>query len=208
MKTGYKLLKRLIDLTIAALFLILFLPLFLIIAILIKLDSAGPVIFVQKRIGKDGKPFNLYKFRTMKTDTDPYGFSPKSFDDPRITRIGKLLRKYSLDELPQLINIIKGDMSLVGPRPLLPWQYERWTEEQKKRCKVLPGLTGWAQIKGRAALTHEDKIELDLWYVKNASLLLDLKIMLLTIIKVLKGEDTLEQKYSKYEQCNQHNHTQ
>ncbi len=193
----YRIIKRIIDIIGSAIGLILFFPLMVIIAILIKLDSKGPVIFVQKRIGKDGKAFNLYKFRTMRTDVDPYGFSPKDFDDPRITRVGRSLRKYSLDELPQLINVIKGDMSLVGPRPLLPWQYEKWTPYQRRRCEVKPGLTGWAQVKGRASLTHEDKIELDIWYVDNANLLLDFKIILMTIVKVFKGEDILEVKYSK-----------
>ncbi len=201
-KTFYNIIKRIIDVIGAFLALILFAPLMLIIAIFIKFDSKGPAVFVQERTGKDGKLFKFYKFRTMRTDVDPYGFSPKNFDDPRITRIGKFLRKYSLDELPQLINVLKGDMSLVGPRPLLPWQYEKWTEHQKSRCRVKPGLTGWAQIKGRASLTHEDKIELDIWYVENADLWLDIKIIFLTFVKVLKGEDILEKKYSKHESEN------
>ena len=201
-KIFYNAIKRITDIIGALLALIIFSPIMLIIAILIKLDSKGPAIFVQDRIGKDGKAFRFYKFRTMRTDTDPYGFSPKEFDDPRITRLGKFLRKYSLDELPQLFNVLKGDMSLVGPRPLLPWQYEKWTEYQRQRCNVKPGLTGWAQVKGRASLTHEDKIELDIWYVKNANFWLDIKIILMTLIKVLKTEDILEKQYSKSENEN------
>ncbi len=193
----YKIIKRIIDIVGAIVGLILFAPLMLILAIIIKLDSQGPAIFCQERVGKDGKKFKFYKFRTMRTDVDPYGFSPKDFGDPRITRIGKFLRKYSLDELPQLINVLKGDMSLVGPRPLLPWQYKKWTEHQRRRCLVKPGLTGWAQVKGRASLTHEDKIELDIWYVENAGFWLDIKIIFLTLGRVIKGEDILEKKYSK-----------
>ncbi len=198
-KILYNFVKRTIDVISALIALILLAPIMLIIAIIIKLDSKGSAIFVQDRVGKNGKIFKFYKFRTMRVDVDPYGFSPKDFNDPRITRIGKFLRRFSLDELPQFINVLKGDMSLVGPRPLLPWQYEKWTEHQKRRCEVKPGLTGWAQVKGRASLTHEDKIELDIWYVDNANLWLDIKIILMTFIRVIKGEDILEKKYSKNE---------
>jgi sugar transferase EpsL len=192
----YRLIRRIIDVIVAVVGLVIAAPVMGIISLWIKHDSSGPAIFCQQRIGLGGKPFTFYKFRTMRTDTDPYGFSPNREDDPRVTKSGRFLRKYSLDELPQLINILKGDMTLIGPRPLLPWQYEKWTDHQRRRCEVRPGLTGWAQVMGRGAVTHEDKIELDLWYIDHASLLLDIKILYLTLIKVLRGEDTLELQYS------------
>lgn len=192
----YQFLKRIFDILGALVGLVLLAPLMILIALIIKIDSKGSAVFVQDRIGKFGKPFRFYKFRTMRTNVDPYGFSPKDHSDPRITRIGGFLRRTSLDELPQLWNVLKGNMSMVGPRPLLPWQYEKWTDHQKRRCEVKPGLTGWAQIKGRGSLTHEDKIDLDIWYVENANLLLDAKIILLTLIKVIKSENVLEERYS------------
>ncbi|NLE30228.1 MAG: sugar transferase [Phycisphaerae bacterium] len=193
----YGLIRRSLDIFVSATGLLIFLPLMAAIAVWIRIDSPGAVIFRQNRVGFRGKVFTLYKFRTMRTDTDPYGFSPKDENDPRVTASGRFLRRYSLDELPQLVNVLRGQMTLVGPRPLLPWQYERWTDRQKKRCDVKPGLTGWAQIRGRGALTHEDKIELDLWYIEHASLMLDLKILWETIFRVLRSEDVLEVKYSK-----------
>ncbi len=193
----YRFLKRILDFFTAVVGLVILAPLMLLIALMVRIDSRGPAIFVQDRIGKFGKPFRFYKFRTMRTEVDPYGFSPKDHRDPRITRIGGFLRKTSLDELPQLWNVIRGNMSMVGPRPLLPWQYEKWTEYQRRRCEVKPGLTGWAQIKGRGSLTHEDKIDLDIWYVENANLLLDAKIIFLTVVKVVKSEGILEEEYSR-----------
>jgi len=193
----YLRLKRVIDILAAGLAIAVLAPLMALIALAIRRSSPGPAVFRQTRIGKNGKPFTLLKFRTMRTDTDPYGFSPKDDSDPRVTTIGKFLRRYSLDELPQLVNVIKGQMTLVGPRPLLPWQYEQWTDRQKRRCEVKPGLTGWAQISGRGSLTHEEKIELDIWYVDHATLALDIKILALTVVKVLRGEDTLEVQYSR-----------
>jgi|WetSurMetagenome_2_1015567.scaffolds.fasta_scaffold269676_2 lipopolysaccharide/colanic/teichoic acid biosynthesis glycosyltransferase len=196
---GYQAIKRVIDLLAAGLGLIILAPLIAGILLAIKLGSAGPAIFCQNRAGKNGKIFTLYKFRTMRTDTDPYGFSPKDESDPRVTKIGKILRKYSLDELPQLVNVLMGKMTLVGPRPLLPWQYDQWTDRQKRRCEVKPGLTGWAQVQGRGALTHEDKIELDLWYIDHLSPWVDLKILAQTAGQVLRGQDTLEVQYSKHD---------
>ncbi len=193
----YGLIRRSLDIFVSATGLLIFLPLMAAIAVWIRIDSPGAVIFRQNRVGFRGKVFTLYKFRTMRTDTDPYGFSPKDENDSRVTASGRFLRRYSLDELPQLVNVLRGQMTLVGPRPLLEWQYERWTDRQKKRCDVKPGLTGWAQIRGRGALTHEDKIELDLWYIEHASLMLDLKILWETIFRVLRSEDVLEVKYSK-----------
>ncbi len=191
--------KRVIDVLVSSVALVILSPLMAMIALAIRWSSPGPAVFRQNRVGKIGKIFTLYKFRTMRTDTDPYGFSPKDDSDPRVTKVGKILRKYSLDELPQLVNVLKGQMTLIGPRPLLPWQYEQWTDRQKRRCEVKPGLTGWAQVQGRGALTHEDKIELDLWYVDHYSPTLDLKILAKTFGKVLRGQDTLEVQYSKSE---------
>lgn len=192
--------KRPVDFLLALLGLILLSPFMIGLALAIRLTSPGPAVFRQNRVGKDGRQFTFYKFRTMRADVDPYGHSPNDEADPRVTPIGRFLRKYSLDELPQLINVLKGDMALIGPRPLLPWQYEQWTDHQKRRCDVKPGLTGWAQVRGRGSLTHEDKIELDIWYVDHAGPWLDLKILVLTFIKVFRGEDILEQNYSRADQ--------
>ena len=175
------------------------LPVFAVIAIALRVSSKGPAIFRQERAGKDGKPFMFYKFRTMKIDADPFGASPKSGDDPRLTKIGKFLREYSLDELPQLFNIIKGDMSIVGPRPLYVSQMAEWNERQRKRLLVKPGLTGLAQISGRGKLTREEKLELDVKYVEIASLLTDIKIVLATIAQVFGRKNIYEKKYSETE---------
>lgn len=178
---------------------IILLPVFLIIAIAIKLTSKGPAVFSQQRAGKDGKPFIFYKFRTMTTDADPFGPSPKSGTDSRLTKTGKFLREYSLDELPQLFNILKGDMSVVGPRPLYVSQMQEWNQRQKKRLLVKPGLTGLAQISGRGELTREEKLELDVKYVESASLWVDVKIILATVVQVFKRKNIYEKKYSKDE---------
>lgn len=178
--------KRIIDLLLALFLLIICLPLMLLIAIFIKLDSKGPVIFKQKRVGKDNKIFTIYKFRTMITDTERNGRQLSDFE--RMTRIGRILRELSLDELPQLINIIKGEMSFVGPRPLLVEYLDYYDDYQLKRHKVLPGITGWAQVNGRNLLSWEERFKYDVWYVENMSFLLDLKIVFLTLVKVLKKE--------------------
>jgi lipopolysaccharide/colanic/teichoic acid biosynthesis glycosyltransferase len=158
----------------------------LIIAILVGLNYGNPVIFRQKRPGYLGKPFWLYKFRTMTNEADvDNNLLP---DNERITRLGSFLRSYSLDELPELFNVIRGEMSWVGPRPLLMQYLERYSPEQARRHNVLPGITGWAQINGRNALTWEEKFKLDVWYVDHWTLLLDIKIILVTIIKVLRRE--------------------
>jgi undecaprenyl phosphate N,N'-diacetylbacillosamine 1-phosphate transferase len=175
------------------------LPVFAVISIAIKLFSKGPAIFKQERAGKNGKPFIFYKFRTMKTDVDPFGPSPKNGDDPRLTRVGKFLREYSLDELPQLFNVLKGDMSIIGPRPLYVSQMAEWDERQKKRLLVKPGLTGLAQISGRGGLTREEKLELDIKYVETAGSWLDLKIILATIAGVFGRKNIYEKKYSQFE---------
>jgi len=179
-------LKRLSDLLVGLSgLLILFLPI-IIISILIKLTSGGPIFFRQARPGKDGTIFYLYKFRTMKDLRNDKGeIAP---DEKRITKVGKLLRQLSLDELPELFNILKGDMSIVGPRPLLVKYLDRYSSEQARRHEVKPGITGWAQVNGRNAITWEEKFRYDLWYIDNWSLWLDIKIIFLTIIKAIKGE--------------------
>ncbi len=179
--------------------LILLAPLLILIAIAIKLESKGPAIFKQERAGKNGKPFIFYKFRTMRANVDPFGPSPKSSKDSRLTKIGRILREYSLDELPQLLNILRGDMSIVGPRPLYLSQIAEWNEGQKKRLFVKPGVTGLAQISGRAEITREEKLELDLKYVETASFLTDARIMLMTIGHVLKRRGIYEKRYSQAE---------
>jgi len=191
--------KQIIDVFITGLAIVALSPLFTVIAIVIKLTSKGPAIFKQERAGKDGKPFLFYKFRTMKIGIDPFGPSPKSATDPRLTKIGRLLREYSLDELPQLFNVLKGDMSIVGPRPLYLSQMAEWSEWQKKRLLVKPGLTGLAQISGRGELILEEKLELDVKYVETASLWLDFKIILATIANIFKKKNIYEKKYSQNE---------
>ena len=178
--------KRLFDLFLTVPGLLLLSPLLLLIALLIRIFLGSPVIFRQERPGFLGRAFFIYKFRTMNLARDSEGeLLP---DAQRLTRLGRFLRAYSLDELPELFNILKGEMSLVGPRPLLPQYLPRYTAEQARRHQVLPGLTGWAQINGRNTLSWEDKFRLDVWYVDHWSLRLDIKILYVTIWKVLKRE--------------------
>ena len=193
------LLKRILDISISLAAVVILLPVFAVIIIAIRVSSKGSALFKQQRAGKDGTPFMFYKFRTMKLGVDPFGASPKSGDDPRLTRIGKLLREYSLDELPQLFNVLKGDMSIVGPRPLYVSQMAEWNERQKKRLLVKPGLTGLAQISGRGELTREEKLELDVKYVKTANFWADIKIILATVIQVFRRKSIYEKKYSQTE---------
>lgn len=163
------------------------------VSILIKIDSRGPVIFRQKRIGRNGNVFEIYKFRSMCVGAEKTGsgvYSGKG--DARVTRIGKILRTTSIDELPQLLNILKGEMSFVGPRPPLtyhPWKYEEYTDSQKRMFEVRPGITGWAQVNGRKDVEWHKRIELNVWYVDHMSLLLDIKIMFMTAFKVLTNAD-------------------
>jgi len=191
--------KRVLDILIAITAMIILFPAFAAIWIAVKLSSKGPVIFMQERAGKNSKPFVFYKFRTMKPDVEPFGSSPKSGEDPRLTKVGRFLREYSLDELPQLFNILKGDMSIVGPRPLYISQIPEWNERQKKRLLVKPGLTGLAQIGGRAELTREEKLEFDVKYVETASLFTDIRIILATIAYVFKRKNIYEKSYSQAE---------
>lgn len=193
--------KRLIDIVGSLLGLIFLAVPMLLIAIKVRLESPGPAIFRQRRAGWRGKSFEMLKFRSMRTDVDPYGVSPHSQDDPRMTKFGRFLREKSLDELPQLINVLKGEMSLVGPRPLYERQAEKWDQRQRRRLDVRPGITGYAQVYGRAALTHEEKIELDVQYVENACLALDLKILLRTFADIFgRRRSVYEQRYSRDEE--------
>lgn len=195
----YVFLKRALDIAVSLVALLVLCPLFVIIILAIRLGSKGPAIFKQERAGLNAKPFIFYKFRTMRTDVDPFGASPKSGDDPRITKVGKFLREYSLDELPQLFNILKGNMSVVGPRPLYISQISEWNDRQKKRLLVKPGLTGLAQISGRGALTREQKLEFDVEYVEKASFWLDIKIVFETAKQAIIRKDIYEKQYSQEE---------
>jgi len=191
--------KRGLDILASLSALIVLWPFLVLIGLLIRLGSTGPAVFKQERAGKDGKPFVFYKFRTMRVDVDPFGASPKSGEDPRLTKVGKFLREYSLDELPQLLNIAKGDMSVVGPRPLYLSQIPEWNDRQRERLRVKPGLTGLAQVSGRGRLTKEEKLELDVKYVETASFLGDITIVLATITRVFGRKDIYEKRYSQTE---------
>lgn len=180
--------KRLVDLVVAVLLLLLLWPVFLVLAILIRRRSAGPAIFRQERAGRDMKPFTMYKFRTMRPDVDPFGVSPAGAEDPRLTRLGRWLRETSIDELPQLWNILKGDMGLVGPRPLYMSQAREFTEHQRRRLEARPGIVGLAQIHGRGELPHEAKLELDVQYVEQMSLAQDLKILWRGFVMILRRQ--------------------
>jgi len=178
--------KRLLDVILASVGLVLLAPFMLFLALLVRLRLGSPVLFSQTRPGLDGKPFTMFKFRTMTDARDGDGnLLP---DDQRLPRFGRLLRATSLDELPELWNVLKGDMSLVGPRPLLMEYLPLYTPEQARRNEVRPGITGWAQVNGRNALSWDDRFRLDVWYVDNHSIWLDLKILFLTVKKVLVRE--------------------
>ena len=180
------LVKRLLDITISLIALIFLLPLISLIYLSVRINLGSPAFFLQERVGKDNKIFKMIKFRTMKNSTDKNGNLLS--DNERVTKFGSFLRSFSLDELPELINILKGDMSLVGPRALLVKYLGLYNDEQIRRHEVLPGLTGWAQINGRNSITWSEKFKLDVWYVDNWSLWLDIKIFFLTFWKVLKRE--------------------
>jgi|SRR3990172_7257886 len=179
-------LKRFLDIFGSLIGLSISIPLVLPIIFLIRMTMGSPVFFRQQRTGIEGRLFQLIKFRTMKEKFDLSGNTLP--DSTRLTKLGRWLRKYSIDELPELWNVLKGDMSLVGPRPLLPQYLTRYTAEQARRHEVKPGLTGWAQINGRNAIYWEEKFKLDVWYVDNQSLWLDLKILAMTLWKVFRGE--------------------
>jgi lipopolysaccharide/colanic/teichoic acid biosynthesis glycosyltransferase len=163
------------------------LPIFLLLALIIKLDSKGPVLVRQARVGRDGRPFPMYKFRTMRATASIYEYSPRESCDPRITRVGRFLRKTSFDELPQLLNVLQGSMSLVGPRPEMPFIVEQYTERHRRRLQVKPGLTGLWQLSGdRAFLIHEN-IEYDLYYIQHRNFFMDLAVLLHTAIFAMRG---------------------
>lgn len=175
------------DIAIALLALSLILPAWILIMILIKIDSPGPVFYIHTRVGKQGKEFTCYKFRTMRTDADPHKLA-ESKDDDRITKLGHFLRKTSLDETPQLINVLLGDMSIVGPRPALPVQVKHFTEEQSWKLAVKPGLTGWTQVNGRNSISYDKRMELDCWYAKHHNIFLDIWIILKTFKVLIFGD--------------------
>ena len=179
--------KRVFDLTFAMVLFVLLLPVLAGLALLIRLKMGAPVLFRQVRPGLQGNLFTIYKFRTMNNQTDENGVLLQ--DDSRLTSLGKTLRKLSLDELPQLLNVLKGDMSFVGPRPLMVEYLPLYSAEQARRHAVKPGITGWAQVNGRNAISWEEKFKLDVWYVDHQSLLLDSKILILTVLRVVKAQD-------------------
>jgi lipopolysaccharide/colanic/teichoic acid biosynthesis glycosyltransferase len=182
-------LTRVLDVVLAALLLAVTAPLLALAALAIRLESRGAVFYRQLRVGRDGRPFELWKLRTMVPGAESMGAGIYVLEgDPRITRTGRLLRRFSLDELPNLVNVLRGEMSIVGPRPTIKAQVDQYTDRQRRRLEVKPGITGWAQVNGRAALPWDERIELDVWYVDNRSLLLDLKILLRTVRMLLHGE--------------------
>ena len=180
--------NRAADIALAGLGLVLASPVLAGAALAIKVEDGGPVLFRQTRVGKDGEDFELFKLRTMVVDAERQGAGyAVDRGDSRITRVGRFLRRTSIDELPQLWNVVRGDMSVIGPRPTLRYQVDRYTERQRRRLEARPGLTGWAQIHGRATLPWDERIELDLWYIEHRSWRLDLRILLLTVRMVFGG---------------------
>ena len=202
-KKIYKVVKRIADIIGGIIGLILLSPVFLILAICIKIDSKGPVIFAHKRIGKNGKEFNMYKFRSMYENAEEMieNFNEeqkiewqenfKLDNDPRITKVGRLLRKTSLDELPQIVNIIKGDLSIIGPRPIVDEELKKYGDNKEKFLSITPGLTGYWQANGRSNTTYEERMQMELYYIDNQSLLLDIKIFFKTIVSVIKKEGAM-----------------
>jgi lipopolysaccharide/colanic/teichoic acid biosynthesis glycosyltransferase len=183
----YSIAKRIVDLIGSSLLLILFAPLFFLIALFIKLDSHGPALFIQDRVGRNGELFKMYKFRSMHKGTPQYELSPTTPFDPRITGIGRFLRRNSLDELPQLMNVFLGDMSLVGPRPEMPFIVQIYTSEQRQRLQVIPGITGlWQLSADRVFLIHEN-IQYDLYYIRNRGFFMDVAILIHTLFFAMRG---------------------
>ena len=202
-KINYMSVKRVFDLVSSTIGLIMLSPIFLILAIIVKLDSKGPVFFAHTRYGKNGKKFKMYKFRTMYENAQDMinDFTPEQMkewkenfklqDDPRITKVGKFLRKTSLDELPQIVNIIKGDLSIIGPRPVIEEELEKYGENKEKFLSVTPGLTGYWQANGRSSTTYEQRMEMELYYIAHISPKLDFKIFFKTIESVIKKEGAI-----------------
>jgi len=195
--------KPLFDRLGALLLLTLLSPLLLILMLLIRLKLGSPVLFRQERPGKDEIPFTIYKFRTMNDKRDSQGVLLA--DEERLTPLGKLIRSLSLDELPQLFNVLKGEMSFIGPRPLLKEYLPLYNERQKKRHEVTPGITGWAQVNGRNAITWEKKFELDVYYVEHISWRLDLKIIIMTLQKIIRRSDISQEGHATVEKFNADN---
>ncbi len=185
----YKHFKRTADFCIALLTLIILSPILAIVAVIIKIDSRGPILFKQERLGYKGRVFCIWKFRSMCVGAEKQGTGVYSYKgDTRVTKVGRIIRATSIDELPQLVNILKGDMALIGPRPALtyhPWPFEQYTEHQRRMFDVLPGVTGWAQVNGRKEVPWPERIELNIEYVERMSLMFDIKIFLMTIFKVV-----------------------
>ena len=202
-KINYMSVKRVFDLVISTIGLIVLSPIFLILAIIVKLDSKGPVFFAHTRYGKNGKKFKMYKFRTMYENAQDMinDFTPEQMkewkenfklqDDPRITKVGKFLRKTSLDELPQIVNIMKGDLSIIGPRPVIEEELKKYGENKEKFLSVTPGLTGYWQANGRSSTTYEQRMEMELYYIDHISPKLDFKIFFKTIESVIKKEGAI-----------------
>ncbi len=179
---------RALDLVVAALALLLFSPLLAAAAIAIRVEGGGPVLYRQRRVGRDGRAFELLKLRTMVAGSDPVGVGTAvTRDDPRVTKVGRLLRRFSLDEVPNLVNVLRGEMSIVGPRPTIEAQVREYTPRQRRRLEVKPGITGWAQVQGRAGIPWEQRIELDVWYVDHRSFALDLRILARTLGSLATG---------------------
>jgi lipopolysaccharide/colanic/teichoic acid biosynthesis glycosyltransferase len=181
-------LSRVLDVVLAALLLLIAAPLLVLAALAIRLESRGPVFYRHLRVGRDGEMFELWKLRTMIPGAESMGAGLYVLDgDPRITRVGRMLRRFSLDELPNLLNVLRGDMAIVGPRPTVQEQVDRYTDRQRRRLEVKPGITGWAQINGRTSLPWPDRIELDVWYVEHRSMRLDLRILARTARMLATG---------------------
>jgi lipopolysaccharide/colanic/teichoic acid biosynthesis glycosyltransferase len=187
-KGGGDALNRLLDSTLAGLALVLSSPLLAAAVIAIRLEGGGPAVYRQRRVGRDGHVFELLKLRTMVEGSDPVGVGTVvTRDDPRVTRVGRVLRRFSLDEIPNLVNVLRGEMAIVGPRPTIEAQVAAYNPFQRRRLEVKPGITGWAQVQGRAGIPWEERIELDVWYVEHRSLALDLRILARTVVLLLSG---------------------
>jgi lipopolysaccharide/colanic/teichoic acid biosynthesis glycosyltransferase len=192
--------RRALDVAVSAAVLALSAPLLALAILAIRLETRGPVIYRQRRIGLDGDPFDVLKLRTMVDGAEHIGAGlAVNENDPRITRVGALLRRSSLDELPNLVNVLRGEMSLIGPRPTLPVQVEQYSERQRRRLELRPGITGWAQVNGRASLPWSQRIELDLYYIENRSLALDARIVWRTLAMILAGGDLYKGEHGGWE---------
>lgn len=191
----YLYLKRFLDVFFSLIAIVILSPLFLVTALAVRLDSPGPVIFRQKRLGLHGKVFEMYKFRTMCVGAESMGSGVYSgADDDRVTKVGRVLRALSIDELPQLVNILRGEMSFIGPRPPLtyhPWPLDEYTSAQMRMFEVRPGLTGWAQVHGRKNVEWDERIRLNVWYIDHLSLWVDIRVLLTTILKVLSNDNNV-----------------